>query len=97
MAPKPLLCKGDIVTYQISARDAEIINQRRSVYAKGDAPQGLQVHMGNPVIEGNPMPMIITKFNNNSSVNGQVFLDGTDTYWVVDVKEGEEPGEYGVD
>jgi hypothetical protein len=54
----------------------------------------VQVYSGAPVQKGNAFPMIITRKNKDDRANGQVFLDGTDTYWVVDVARGDKQGQY---
>lgn len=97
---KPTVHKGQIVTYCISDHDAEIINQRRVTYMKGDAPSGVLVYSGNAVQEGDTFPMVVTHVAGGDAidaVSGQVILDGTDTYWAVDTHEGTEPGTYAVD
>jgi hypothetical protein len=65
-----LVCKGDIVTYCLTDKDAEIINLRRRVYAHSEAPQGVQVYSGAPVQKGNAFPMIIIRKNKDDRVNG---------------------------
>lgn len=90
---------GRIVRYTLSAQDATTINKRRR-----DANQhllehrtnenGVIVHVGNGVSEGDAYPMIITRCwgkTPESCVNGQVLLDGNDTLWVTSVSVGEGP------
>jgi hypothetical protein len=64
-------------------------------------PRGAQAHIGNLVVEGQALPMIITQvfiegepntLSLPSSVNGQVFLDGNDVLWVRDAEQGNEIG-----
>ena len=74
---------GRIVHYKLSAIDAEKIN--------------LQVREGNTVREGEVFPMIITKLwgsDPDSYLNGQLFLDGSELYWVTSTKVGDTPGTY---
>ena len=61
-------------------------------------PAGAQAHIGNEAKAGDVFPMIIVKVWSwgdeavEHEVNGQVFLDGTDVLWAVNVSEGEGPG-----
>lgn len=57
-------------------------------------PAGAQAHIGNHVDEGDTFPMLITRLwgeTPESAVNGQVFLDGTDVFWVTSATVGEGP------
>lgn len=75
---------GSIVFYRLTAENArQIINRRGLVHYAG----------GNSVSEGDVCPMIVTK-DDGASINGTVFLDGTDTFWAVDVKEGDSLGTF---
>ena len=98
---------GRIVHYRLSADDAAQINRRRTTGASiaqrmkyGDDPQlkawpaGAQAHIGNEAQEGDTFPMLIVKCwgdTPTSSVNGQVFLDGSDVLWATSVAAGEGP------
>lgn len=91
---------GRIVHYRLSADQAEDINRRRK-HARDHMAEhhtnanGAQVHVGNEVREGEAYPMIITQVwgqDENSAVNGQVFLDGNDLFWAKSVSVGEGPG-----
>ncbi len=58
---------------------------------------GVQVHVGNPVREGDAYPMLITRVWGNepeSMVQGQVFLDGNDALWITSVAVGTGPRTY---
>lgn len=57
-------------------------------------PVGAQAHIGAPVEEGQSFPMMVVKTNGTSTVNGQVFLDGNDVYWVQIVDNGPKPGQW---
>ena len=90
---------GRIVHYRLGAQDAEAINRRRS-HARAhlnehrDNSNGVQIHVGNDVKEGDAFPMIITRVwgdTPTSAVNGQVFLDGSDLFWGTSVCVGEGP------
>jgi hypothetical protein len=88
---------GRIVLYVLSKVDVEAIRFRRdhgSVLQQdvnspkvGYVPKsyaGFQIHSGNPVEVGTVCPMVITSVwgsGAGETVNGQVFLDGTDSYW----------------
>jgi len=94
MIPTP----GRIVQYTLTADDAAQINRRRNDAARNRSDAvvnqlGYMLHTGNYVSAGDSYPLIITRMwvNNgdNSSVNGQVLLDGNDTLWVTSVAQGE--------
>jgi len=87
---------GRIVNYKLSEQDAHEITRRRtnSVLIKeqikeGKWPLGAQAHIGNPVKEGDVLPMIITAVWSETCVNGQVILDGTDSLWKKSVQIGD--------
>lgn len=80
---------GRIVHIRLSAGCAENINKERSNLAS--------YNKGNSVKEGDIYPMIITNLwtdspTKDSSVNGQIFLDGNDVYWATSVRQGTENG-----
>jgi hypothetical protein len=80
---------GRIVHYTLTAADAEAIVWYRS----GDAP----TRWGNVPREGDILPMLIVKTwgdTEGAEVNGQVFLDGNDTFWATSRTEGEGPGHW---
>lgn len=98
---------GKIVTYKLSADDAEQVNRRRT--NGGEIAErirtehwhlGAQAHIGNHASEGDALPMIICRVWKDEfgtgvdGYNGQVFLDGNDTLWVTSVKEGTESGQF---
>ena len=84
---------GRIVLYTLTSEDAEAINRRRDHATKHmDAHRananGVMVHVGNRVEQGQQFPMIITRVwgpdarhRSTILVNGTVMLDGSDTYW----------------
>lgn len=92
---------GRIVHYTLSEDDAKRINKRRddaiaSAHEIKLNPEatGKQVHIGNKAHEGDVFPMIIVRAwgtQPDSVVNGQVLLDGNDTFWVTSVGVGEGP------
>lgn len=61
-------------------------------------PAGAQAHIGNPVSEGEIVPLVVVRVWPNEfgegvpGVNGQAFLDGNDALWITSAKEGTEPG-----
>lgn len=91
---------GRLVHYRMSTMDAEAINKRRSDAAKNmdahrENADGSQIHVGNEVREGDVLPMTVVCLNGGgSTVNGQVTLDGTDTYWATSRFEGDQPGQW---
>lgn len=90
---------GRIVRYTLSEDDAKRINKRRddaiaSAHEHKMNPEatGKQVHVGNKAHEGDVYPMIIVRAwgdTPESAVNGQVLLDGSDSFWVTSVTAGE--------
>ncbi len=96
---------GLMVLYRITAEEALATNKRRE-----DARQnrenmrqerpGFQAHIGHGSVVGDRFPMVITQvFPNHSAVgqhevNGQVFLDGSDSLWVTMIDEGDAPGQF---
>jgi hypothetical protein len=94
---------GRIVHYRLTKEEADKMMQRRTD-AKEQSGQmqrarpGFQAHVGNPLSEGEAVPMIIVQVWPNEhgpdhdGVNGQALLDGNDSLWVTSAKEGEGPG-----
>lgn len=93
---------GRIVHYQMSEHDVTQIEKRR---ADARASQisgtnsGAQVHVGNPTRSGLVYPLLITRIfdlepNEESVVNGQVFLDGNDVLWVSSARQGHDDGQW---
>lgn len=87
---------GRIVHYMLSEDDASAINRRRKHSSQNswirENKLGAQQHVGNPVQAGDVFPMMIVKVwgtNDDSSVNGQVSLDGNDLFWVTSVSAGK--------
>lgn len=88
---------GRIVHYRVNEQDAEAINRRRE-HAKAHLDDhcvnanGVQIHVGNRVSAGDVFPMMITRVwgdTPESAVNGQLFLDGNDIYWVTSTQRGD--------
>lgn len=102
--PKPAI--GRIVHYRLSFDDAVAINRRREharrhISEHAANANGVQVHVGNDVREGETYPMMITNVlgsphrqHPNSPINGQVMLDGNDLFWATSVWLGEGPGTF---
>ena len=90
---------GRIVHYVLTEQDATAINRRRShanahLVEHIEASNGVQVHVGNAVKAGEVYPMIITRVwgsTEESAVNGQLFLDGNDLYWLTSVAQTKIP------
>jgi hypothetical protein len=92
---------GHFVLYTLSETDVYYINKRRKDAAAAVAAagpmrlqtlSGTQLHVGNEHQAGEVVPMIIVRVwgdQPESHFNGQVFLDGNDTYWVQSVRIGE--------
>ena len=93
MAVVPVV--GSIVLYQLTAADALTVNEW---FSDARRQGGVNQYTGVNVNAGNVFPMIVTNVQNPSKkqvlVNGQVFLDGNDTFWVHDIAPGNTPGTY---
>jgi len=79
---------GRIVHYKLSGSDANDVNRLRAdaLSARSDHSHlGFVVRVGNAAKAGDTYAMMIVKIwgdAEQSPVNGQVFLDGDDIYWV---------------
>lgn len=88
---------GRIVHYTLNSDDAQKINRRRkdahfAMDMHRTSANGVMVHVGNDVKEGDVYPLIITKVwgtDETSAFNGQLMLDGNDLYWVTSTSIGE--------
>ncbi|MDR1076372.1 MAG: hypothetical protein LBL59_08790 [Xanthomonadaceae bacterium] len=80
---------GQIVLYALTESDAAKINGRRTapeylqdMVISGAWPCGAQAHMGNQVQAGEWFPAVVVRVHPDGTINAQVFLDGTDTFWI---------------
>lgn len=88
---------GRIVEYTLSEQDVQAIEARRQDARAAldwhrEHKTGAVVHTGNPTTVGDTYPLVITRVwgdTAESSVNGQVLLDGNDTLWVTSVQQGD--------
>lgn len=91
---------GRTVHYTLSATEAQEVNRRRADAVKHHTTReadGAVVHRGNAAREGDVLPMLIVRLwgeDEDSLVNGQVFLDGNDSLWVTSRAQGHEPGQW---
>lgn len=91
---------GRIVHYKLTQADAVRINRRRWDFERHRTRDtyhdtGYVAHWGAEVIAGDVLPMIVTRtYDWTDAINGQIFLDGSDTLWVQDVKEGDGEGQW---
>ena len=92
-APKATI--GRIVILRLSGQQADEINRRRTTNTSiaqridaGSWPLGAQAHIGNEVKEGQEFPMIVVAVWGDNLVNGQVLLDGCDSYWATSIACG---------
>lgn len=91
---------GRIVLYKLNSDNVAQINRRRSHAAAHmddhrANSNGVMVHVGNTVHQGDIFPMVIVRVwgrDENALVNGQVLLDGADTFWACSVGPGAETG-----
>ena len=88
-----MIANNLIVNYRLSAENAALINKRRSESTAAPVMGG-QLHDGNEAREGQILPMVITAIWSDTLVNGQVFLDGNDSFWATSVAQGNEPGNW---
>lgn len=95
---------GRIVHYVLSFDDANAINKRRSDAQNLNAAGvtlasqrlGPQIHVGVFVHAGEAYPAIITRvpIRSEDFVNLQVFLDGNDVFWAIEVPSAQgNPGD----
>lgn len=90
--PQPSI--GRIVLFRLTEEAALYINhQRRQALADAKArtssPLNGSALDGEEVRAGMTFPMIVTAVFNKDYVNGQVFLDGNDSYWAENVGQGQ--------
>lgn len=99
---------GRIVIFKLTEDHAKQINRRRTNseaiarrIAKNDPsemssswPIGAQAHIGNAVSVGDEFPLLIVRVWSATTINGQAFLDGNDSFWVTSAQEGSENGQW---
>lgn len=89
MTTTPIPTVGRTVLYTLNETDAELINLARS--------QPPFPRAGNRAEAGQVYPMVIVRVwgdTPDAAVNGQVLLDGPDTYWATSRHLGAEPGTF---
>lgn len=90
MSEQPQATIGRIVHYTLTKANATHINKCRDGSAGHPGATG-----GNLARAGEVFPMTITKiFDTSGAVNGQVRLDGNDTFWATSVCEGDGEGHW---
>lgn len=75
---------GRTVHYVLSQADVDRIIDGRADAISDAQARNREVCFGDPVAEGDILPMIIVKVHETSEdnlVNGHIFLDGTDVLW----------------
>ena len=78
---------GRVVLYALSEGDVDEINRTRAVAALPPTRTGNAVHAGDE------FPMVVVRvWPGAPSVNGQVLLDGDDSYWATSRVRGDGPG-----
>lgn len=86
MIPTP----GRIVEYTLTEFDCQSITASRKT--EGNSASG------NFVTPGDTYPMVIVRCwggqTEGAAVNGQVLLDGTDTFWATSRTGGDGPGQW---
>ena len=86
---------GRVVHYVLSDSDAIEINRRRVAQPHAPGwPPGAQAHVGNMARAGDEVPALVVVVWSADMINGQAFLDGTDSLWITSRHEGQ-PGEPG--
>lgn len=96
--------KGMMVLYRLTAEQALATNKRRADANKNrpkmrEERPGFQAHIGNMVEVRTTVPMVVTQVwdqtkNGMSAINGQAFLDGSDSLWLDTILEGDGPGQW---
>lgn len=92
---------GRIVHYRLTEEEARATNARRhDAFLKREDMQrdrpGFQAHVGNSVAADEVVPMTIVRVElaDTHRISGQAALDGNDSLWVTNAKEGDEPGDW---
>lgn len=92
------LTVGRTVHYTLTEQDAEAINRRRADTGRHldehrERADGSQLHVGNHATTGDVYPMLIVRVwgGPDTGVNGQVLLDGNDTYWATSRQQADGP------
>lgn len=92
---------GRVVLVSLTADDAEKINRRRTTgdeisrqMTVGLWPKGAQAHIGNDVTVGDVVPGIIVRVWDDTTVNVQCLLDGTDRFWATQRQLGTDVGSW---
>lgn len=91
---------GRIVHFTVTEAQADAINKRRRDFHKHRAldaqyaDTGYVAHFGNEVRAGDVFPATIVRVFDVGSVNLQVQLDGTDTFWATSAAEGDQAGNW---
>lgn len=91
---------GEVVLYKLTNDDAIQITRRRTTPEAvrnrlrrnpPEWPEGAQAHLGDPVLAGELVPMLVTRINEGAGlVGGQVFLNGSDTHWIAAVQVADQ-------
>lgn len=87
---------GTIVTYKLTADDAQAINRRRDDFDRTQHtgqpwPYGAQAHLGNRASAGDVYPAVVVR-NWGGDVNLKVLLDGNDDLWATSRSQGHGQG-----
>ena len=92
---------GRVVHFTVNEAQADAINKRRLDFHKHRSTSeaytdtGYVAHYGNTVRAGDVFPATIVRVFDVGSVNLQVQLDGTDTFWATSVSEGDGTVQHG--
>ena len=87
---------GAFVTYVLSSADAaeinkKIVSAKERFYLHRAFELGFSAPIGNHAREGQELPMLVIR-TWDTSVNGQVFVDGNFSFWATSVTQGSVPG-----
>lgn len=75
---------GRIVLFTITEGHAKSINAQRTA-------AGYSTKTGNQARAGDVYPLLVVRvWNDLGSVNGQLFLDGNDSYWITSVTPSDQ-------
>ena len=80
---------GQIVDYRLSVEEAFAITSMR--YHKPPTGNLIDSYRSSDVQAGGLHPLLVTRVWDGGLVNGQLFLDGNDNFWITAAVEGTGP------
>lgn len=83
-----------IVTYRLSAANVNDIVGRREASLRLFKHVPALTDFGTVPESGEELPLLITRVGEDDRVSGHVFLNGSGTWWVQNVKRGQDRGQW---